>query len=181
MSKRTFRFWRWSERGVIATETAFLIPVVLVGIMMFMELARVMLTVGIGSTAMDAAIQSLRSESTLTEASIESLVAARMTDRQYSYGYFEPGDIDVMVEHFDSLEDLGGVGSIAEKDKKDPDAADDPIKASQSRPVWSVTVDVRKKYISPLPTFLTLEDAFRYRFKQVLGHLDTGLADVESD
>lgn len=165
---------RNGECGAIATETAFLIPVVLVGIMMFMELARIMLTISIGSTAMDAAIQSLRREDRLDVASVKTLVAERMADRRYSYGYLDPDDIRIEVEHFDSLEALGGGQSVDDRAASGSVQGedDDAIRTSQSRPVWSITVDVRKQYITPLPTFLTLEDAFRYRFKQVLGHLD---------
>lgn len=168
------RYARSGECGAIATETAFLIPVVLVGIMMFMELARIMLTISIGSTAMDAAIQSLRREDRLDVASVKTLVAERMADRRYSYGYLDPDDIRIEVEHFDSLEALGGGQSVDDRATSGSAQGedDDAIRTSQSRPVWSITVDVRKQYITPLPTFLTLEDAFRYRFKQVLGHLD---------
>ncbi|WP_204524250.1 TadE/TadG family type IV pilus assembly protein [Corticimicrobacter populi] len=168
------RYARSDECGAIATETAFLIPVVLVGIMMFMELARIMLTISIGSTAMDAAIQSLRREDRLDVDSVKTLVAERMADRRYSYGYLDPDDIRIEVEHFDSLEALGGGQSVDDRAASGSAQGedDDAIRASQSRPVWSITVDVRKQYITPLPTFLTLEDAFRYRFKQVLGHLD---------
>lgn len=168
------RYARSGECGAIATETAFLIPVVLVGIMMFMELARIMLTISIGSTAMDAAIQSLRREDRLDVDSVKTLVAERMADRRYSYGYLDPDDIRIEVEHFDSLEALGGGQSVDDRAASGSAQGedDDAIRTSQSRPVWSITVDVRKQYITPLPTFLTLEDAFRYRFKQVLGHLD---------
>lgn len=156
------------SRGVIATETAFLIPVVLVGIMMFMELARIVLTVGIGNTALNGAVHSLRQETGLTPDTVKELVAERMVEQGFSYGYLLPGDVEVAVEHFDSLEALGGKESTAQTGEPQ----EDDIRPSLSRPVWIITVDVRKPYITPLPTFLTLENVFRYRFKQVLGYLE---------
>lgn len=171
-----------AQRGAIATETAFLIPVLLVGIMMFMELARVLLVISIGSTAMDAAIQSLRRENQLNAENVSSLIVERMTDPRNSYGYLSADDLEIQVEHFDSLQALGASQDNSDGQSQPSNGGqsnEDRIALAQSRPVWSITVDVRKPYITPLPTFLTLEDNFRYRFKQVLGHLDDPQAQGE--
>lgn len=167
--KKTVRAFALDKRGVIATETAFLVPLVLVGIMMFMELARVMVTITVGSTAMDAVVQSLRQEKSLTPDTVKQLIIDRMANKKFSYGYLSPKDIEVEVDHYPSLDSLG-IANGAVQD------GEELVPASKSRAVWSITVDIRKNYITPLPRLLTLEDMFRYRFKQVLGYLDIEFA-----
>lgn len=155
-----------SNEAAIATETAFLMPVLLIGIMMFLELARVVLIISIGSTAMNASIQSLREEDTLDEQTVQRLVLERIVDDQYSYGYLSVNDVQVSVEKFDSLEKMGVAYGEASSEKKDDDTS-----TVKELPVWNITVDIKKDYLTPLPRLLTLDDTFRYRFRQVIGHL----------
>lgn len=151
--------WR-TAHGVISTELAFLAPVMLVGVMMLFELARIGLVIGIGSVALDKAVQSFRLDD------VNNQDASEMTDQLRSrmvdagYGYITADDLSVSVLHFDNLSELGGL-TISDEEQGE--------KNVQTLPVWSVTVQIKKEFISPLPEVLSLGNTFRYQYKHVFG------------
>ncbi|PWC18013.1 hypothetical protein DDT52_15200 [Brenneria roseae subsp. roseae] len=151
--------WR-STRGVIATELAFLAPVVLVGVMMLFELARIGLVIAVGSAALDKAIQPFRLDdlNASSASEMETHLKARMIDA--AYGYLQEDDLTVSVLHFDGLSQLGGLEIVSDEDGSG---------ASNTLPVWSVTVQIKKAFLTPLPEVLTLGDTFRYQYKHVFG------------
>ncbi len=152
---------RWCEsRGVIATEVAFLVPVVLVGVMMLFELARIGLLIAIGSIALDNAVQSFRLDD------LNSQNAEQMSDNLRSrmvsagMGYLKDDDLTVSVLHFDNLSQLGGLTISDEEQGSD---------SVRSLPVWSVTVQLRQAFLTPLPELLLLGSTFRYQYKHIFG------------
>ncbi|QTF10890.1 hypothetical protein HC231_19650 [Brenneria izadpanahii] len=159
MFRRNDLDWR-SARGAIAVEVAFLAPVVLVGVMMLFELARIGLVIAIGSAALDKAVQSFRLDD-LNTGSAEQM-ATRLKERMVSaaYGYLQQDDLTVSVLHFDNLSQLGGLEIATDEDDADE---------VNTLPVWSVTVQIKKAFLTPLPEVLTLGDTFRYQYKHVFG------------
>jgi len=152
---------RWQQNlGVIATEVAFLCPVILVGVMMLFELVRVGLVVGVGSVALDKSVQSFRLDD--LKASSTTQMADNLKSRivDSSYGYLNDEDLTVSVLHFDNLSHLGGLAIATDEEEEEPEG---------NLPVWSVTVQIRKSFLTPLPEVLSLGDAFRYQYKHVFG------------
>lgn len=147
------------ERGVIATELAFLAPVVLVGVMMLFELARIGLVIGIGSVALDNAVQSFRLDTLESDSASDMADSLRSRMVKAGYGYISADDLSVSVLHFDSLSELGGL-TVSD---------DEQGENRQTLPVWSVTVQIKKEFISPLPEVLSLGNTFRYQYKHVFG------------
>lgn len=151
---------RHRQRGITTTETAFLLPVILIGLMMFFELARLALVVVIGNLALDSALQGLRQQTSQrldNEAVVARTVEQRMIDA--AYGYLTAGDLQVEVNTYSSLEAFGnGV-----KKGEDDDDSDSPI--------LSVQVELTQSWITALPALLNLSDSFTYTYRQVLGNL----------
>lgn len=147
------------EHGVIATELAFLAPVVLVGVMMLFELARIGLVIGIGSVALDNAVQSFRLDTLESESASNMADSLRSRMVKAGYGYISADDLSVSVLHFDSLSELGGL-TVSD---------DEQGENRQKLPVWSVTVQIKKEFLSPLPEVLSLGNTFRYQYKHVFG------------
>lgn len=151
---------RWQQnQGVIATEVAFLCPVILVGVMMLFELVRVGLVVGVGSVALDKSVQSFRLDD--LKASSTTQMADNLKSRivDSSYGYLNDEDLTVSVLHFDNLSHLGGLAIATEEEEE----------SEENLPVWSVTVQIKKSFLTPLPEVLSLGEAFRYQYKHVFG------------
>ncbi|MEC5319382.1 hypothetical protein VSX61_10580 [Brenneria populi subsp. brevivirga] len=151
--------WR-ATRGAVAVEMAFLIPVVLVGVMMLVELARIGLLIAVGSAALDKAALALRLDA--SGAGNAEQIAARLKVQMIgsAYGYLHEDDLTVSVLHFNNLRRLGGL---------EADSAANDGDASNILPVWSVTVQIKKAFLTSLPTVLTLGDTFRYQYKHVFG------------
>lgn len=150
---------RWQlNQGVIATEVAFLCPVILVGVMMLFELVRVGLVVGVGSVALDKSVQSFRLDDLKSSSASQMAdnLKSRMVDS--SFGYLNDDDLTVSVLHFDNLSHLGGLAIATEEEETE-----------SNLPVWSVTVQIKKSFLTPLPEVLSLGDAFRYQYKHVFG------------
>lgn len=153
------------QQGALAVEAAFVLPVILTCAMMFMELANIGLTIDMGNTALERAIQQFRRDTanTLQPGAMEGLVRTRMAAA--SHGYLKEENIaSVDVENFTSLDEMGG-GTLAEVEATSNTS-------STGVPVWRITVDIRKDFITPLPRLLSIDSgAFRYRYQQVLGYL----------
>ncbi|MHC8285489.1 hypothetical protein ACYZUD_01330 [Pseudomonas sp. XS1P51] len=151
---------RRSQRGITTTETAFLLPVILIGLMMFFELARLALVVVIGNLALDSALQGLRQQSNLrldNESGVAEHVEQRMIDA--AYGYLDSADLQVEVTSYSSLEAFGGGTRKLEGD----DDTDSPI--------LSVQVQLTQNWMTALPTLLHLSDRFTYTYRQLVGNL----------
>lgn len=146
------------QRGVIATELAYLAPVVMVGVMMLFELARIGLVIGVGSVALDKAVKSFRLDDLNSTSATNMADALRARMVEAGYGYIAENDLSVNVLHFDNLSELGGLTM-----------SDDDRNIQQSLPVWSVTVQIKKEFLSPLPQVLSLGNTFRYQYKHVFG------------
>lgn len=157
------RHWR-SATGVVATEVAFLVPVAMVGVMMLFELARIGLIIAIGSAALDKAVQTFRLDNLGTDSAEQMSVRLKARMVEAGYGYLNDNDLTVNVLHFDNLNQLGG---LTGNSNSDDTAAEE--ENTTTLPVWSVTVQIEKAFITPLPEVLTLGDTFRYQYKHVFG------------
>lgn len=146
--------------GAIAVEAAYVLPVIIATVMMMMELANIGLTIDLGGTAFTRALATVRQTETygMSTSDMESRVRETMTSA--SHGYLSDDNIvTVDVEHFDSLDAMGGgTAAVADSDAQ--------------MQAWRITVDIRKDYITPLPSLLSTDSsAFRYRYQQVLAYL----------
>lgn len=157
------RFLR-GQRGSLSVESAYVLPVVIAAAMMFMELANIGLTINMGASALERAVQQFRQDGAAgmqDGGAIESLVRTRMVAA--SHNYLDDENIaTVEVERFASLDAMGGGG------------AEDETQAAvlTNVPAWRIEVDVRKDFITPLPRLLGVDSgAFRYRYQQVLAYL----------
>ncbi|WP_455923429.1 TadE/TadG family type IV pilus assembly protein [Pseudomonas putida] len=148
------------ERGITTTETAFLLPVILIALMMFFELARLALVIVIGNLALDSALQSMRQQSEL-RLDAETQVAAQVQERMVSaaYGYLDSAVLQVQVTTYSSLQAFGE----GEQHGEDDDDNDSPI--------LSVQVELTQDWITALPALLNLSDSFTYTYRQVVGNL----------
>ncbi len=153
---------RRRQRGALAVEAAFVLPVVLTGAMMVFELACIGLTIDIGNTAMERALQQFRADpaTVLETGAMQRLLRQRMAAA--SHGYLSEANIAVVnIENFASLDAMGG-GS----------GSDSGSGQADNVPIWRVTVDIRKNFITPLPRLLAIDSgAYRYRYQQMLGYL----------
>ncbi|ENO85316.1 hypothetical protein [Thauera linaloolentis] len=151
------------QRGAIAVEAAYILPVLITAAMMFMELANIGLTINMGATALERAVQQFRRDDSvaLDPDAMKALLPQRMATA--SHGYLGEDDIAaVTVESFTSLDAMGG-GSAAQ---------DDDHTHGDDIPAWRITVDIRKNFITPLPRLLSIDSsAFRYRYQEVLAYL----------
>lgn len=149
------------QDGVTAVETALILPVLLFGVMMIFELARIALMIGVGSLALERSLQDFRQDRAFYQQSPETLQEAIETRLvEGSYGLLDQSDLQVELLAFDNLRQFGGGQPNAEPD--DGDA---------SPQVLSVTVDMTQHFITPLPALFGLGDAFQYQYRQLLGNL----------
>ncbi|AVO54467.1 TadE/TadG family type IV pilus assembly protein [Ectopseudomonas mendocina] len=170
MRQVSFRALLRGQQGVTAVETALILPVLLFGVMMLFELARISLMIGVGSLALERALQDFRQDRAFYAQTPEVLQAAieqRLIDS--SYGFLTEDNFQVDVLAFDNLRQFGGGAADKEQDALDT-----------SPPVLSVTVDLTQVFMTPLPALFGLGDAFQYQYRQLLGSL-TSEKDVEED
>lgn len=160
---------RRRQRGAIAVEAAYLLPVIIVAAMMFMELANIGLTINIGANALERAVQQFRRdgvEQLLAGSDMAGHIRERMAAA--SHGHLVQEEVvDVEIESFANLDEMGGGGG-------DDDGEDDePAIGSTTRiPAWRISVGIRKQYITPLPRLLGVNSSsFSYRYQQVLSYL----------
>lgn len=169
MKRRIFQ--RRRIRGALAVEAAFALPVIIAGAMMFTELGNIGLTIASGGTALERAIHQLRTGAPepLQAAQIERRVRQGMAG---SHRFLGDADIaTVAVESYASLDAIGTGHPEATRKVANP-----------AVPVWRITVEIRKDFITPLPRLLGIGGtAFRYQYQQLLGDLGTQTAYMKQD
>lgn len=155
------------QRGVTAVETALILPVLLFGVMMLFELARIALMIGVGSLSLERAVQDFRSNTSYyTGTDLQSEIAQRMIDS--SYGFLTEENFTVDVLAFDNLRQFGGAKADPEEDAVD-----------NSPPILSISVDMSQEFITPLPALFGLGNAFQYQYRHLLGNLTSEEEDEE--
>ena len=177
MAKRSKAVWS-GQRGALAVEAAYVLPVVIAALMMLIELIHVGLTINMGSSALERALTQFRSETTLTQASISGMdgqLRQRMAAASHNY-LTEDNIATVDIEHFVNLDALGGGRASKQANSSGQSGGSDDIAAAMAAqtdvPAWRIAVDIRKEFITPLPRLLGLDsNAFRYRYEQVLSYL----------
>lgn len=148
-----------SQRGSVAVESAFLLPVILTTAMMVFEIARYALIIVIGGLALDTALNGLRQRSDLVlsrDGDVGAIIKAGMLVA--AYGYLDADGLSVQTRTYPGLSKFGDAGSDAEKD---PDYQ-----------VLTVEVVVDQDWITALPTFLGLPERFSHTYRQVWGTPD---------
>ncbi|RMX06854.1 hypothetical protein D8I35_10205 [Corticibacter populi] len=166
----THRQTRPRQRGVLSVEAAYVLPVVIAAAMIFMELGNVGLTINMGASAFERAMQQFRQDGVLAlqdgSADMEALLRERMASA--SHGYLaEDNIITIDVQTYTNLDALGdGTASQEDADGNTATGGDTDV------PAWRVSVEIRKSFITPLPRLLGVDNnAFRYRYQQVLAYL----------
>ena len=131
------RLWR-DQQAVTATETAFILPVLLFAVMILFELARIAMMIGIGSLALEHAVQDFRREKSFYQKSPDLLQADIETRMlEYSYGFLTEDNLEIDVLPFDNLHLLG--------DYMDPEAiARMPAHASLAEALEAATIEYRQ-------------------------------------
>lgn len=178
---------RRRDDGVTAVETAFVLPVLLFGLMMLFELAHIALVIGAGNLALEHAVQRFREQPnfyTLSAAAMEQQIAQRMDER--SFGLFKTAELKVDVLPFDSLKRFGesqyGSSEGTEEALEGEDAADDdsedPVTAP---PILSVTVDLKQSFMTAMPALFGLGEGYQYQYRHLLGNLPSGLSDEDTE
>lgn len=164
---------RRRQRGGLSVEAAYVLPVIIVAGMMFMELANIGLTINLGASALERAVQQFRQDG-VTEMIDGGDLSARLRRRMAaaSHGYLDEDNIvDVDVESFATLDAMGG-GKAGSEDGAGDESEDNKIGADTGVPAWRITVGIRKDFITPLPRLLGVDSsAFRYQYQQVLSYL----------
>ncbi|MCK9812671.1 hypothetical protein M1B35_00540 [Pseudomonas sp. MAFF 302046] len=160
------RLWR-DQQAVTATETAFILPVLLFAVMILFELARIAMMIGIGSLALEHAVQDFRREKSFYQKSPDLLQADIETRMlEYSYGFLTEDNLEIDVLPFDNLHLFG-------QDRKEATPAEKEQQAQsfKSPPILSVTVDLTQTFITPLPALFGLGNGFQYQYRHLLGNL----------
>jgi|AGTN01.3.fsa_nt_gi TadE-like protein. len=157
------------QRGAAAVETALLLPVLLTGLMMLFEVARLALLLIVGNLALESALSGLRRDTDL-RLTDDSAVADRVKERMLtaSYGYLEADGIEVTVVSYADLASFGAALSGTEQD-----AAEDEEdgESGNGLPVLTVEVALAEEWITALPSLLGLDGTFSHTYRQVLGNL----------
>lgn len=178
------RLWRLTfarhQAGVTAVETALIFPILIFGIMMLFELARVGLMISIGGTALERSLQSFRYDIAFYEQGdsvLRDVIRTRMLD--YGYGLLTDDALKIDVLSFDSLARMGSDASSdeASSDDKSEGRKRDPLLP----PVLTVTADIKAHFMTPLPELFGLGNTFQYQFRQVLGNLTSEMPESDED
>ncbi|MFK0093493.1 TadE/TadG family type IV pilus assembly protein [Pseudomonas sp. NPDC090592] len=177
---------RRRQDGVTAVETAFILPVLLFGLMMLFELAHMAMVIAAGNLALEHAMQRFRATPDyyqLSPAALEAQVVQRMTER--SFNLFEPSELKVDVLPFESLRTFGvsRYGPSEDDDATDDSAASQEKQAADlvsSPPILSVTVDLKQSYMTTFPALFGLGDGYQYQYRHLLGNLPNPLVSEDS-
>ena len=160
----------YKQRGATAVETALIMPVLLLGLLMLFELARIALLVGTGSVALESALQSFRKESYFYDQDVSALrdeIKNQMVIS--SYGFLNGDNLKIDVMKFDSLHQFGGGPDLERETAADSDEAYQ--RDASMPPVLSVTVDLSEAFMTPLPGLFGLGNNFKYQYRHLLGNL----------
>ena len=170
---------RGADDGVTAVETAFILPVLLFGLMMLFELAHMALVIGAGNLALEHAVQRLREMPDyyrLGASDLQQRLAESMQAR--SFGLIEAGELKVDVLPFDNLRRYGesrpgasASSSASETDSDGEAAVETPLDTVFSPPILSVTVDLKQDYMTVFPGLFGLGDGYQYQYRHLLGNL----------
>lgn len=168
---------RRADDGVAAVESAFILPVLLFGLMMLFELAHMALVIGAGNLALEHAVQRMREVPDyyrLGAGALQQRLGERMQER--SFGLFEASEIKVDVLPFDNLrqygETRGGGGDSSSQTGSDAQTgAQTPLDTVFAPPILSITVDLKQAYMTVFPALFGLGDGYQYQYRHLLGNL----------
>jgi Flp pilus assembly protein TadG len=175
---------RRRQDGVTAVETAFILPVLLFGLMMLFELAHMAMVIAAGNVALEHAVQRFRTTPNYHQLSPEALAAQvvkRMDER--SFNMFRTSELKVDVLPFENLRSFGEsrYGTSAGADTDDDAVSQEQATADTvfSPPILSVTVDLKQDYLTVFPALFGLGDGYQYQYRHLLGNLPSPLETEE--
>ncbi|WEK29044.1 MAG: TadE/TadG family type IV pilus assembly protein [Candidatus Pseudomonas phytovorans] len=176
---------RSRQDGVTAVETAFILPVLLFGLMMLFELAHMAMVIAAGNLALEHAVQRFRSTPDyfqLSPEALEAQVVQRMSER--SFNLFQADELKVDVLPFENLRSFGEsrYGASEETSSGEDAASQEQDTADRvfSPPILSVTVDLKQSYLTTFPALFGLGDGYQYQYRHLLGNLPSGLESEDS-
>lgn len=166
------RYSRHRQQGVAAVETVLVMPVLLAGVMMLFEVARLVLVLIIGNLALEAALDALRLDGELLFTDTGS-VAEKTRGRMVSaaYGYLAADEIEVRVVSYPSLAAFGNGLASGEEEASGEDGEEDDSTAAKGYPILEVEVDLTQPWITALPALLGFDASFTHTYRQILGTL----------
>lgn len=159
------------QQGVAAVETVLVMPVLLAGLMMLFETARLALVLIIGNLALESALDALRLDSdmlfsdtgTVAEKTKERMVSA-------SYGYLTADQLEVRAVSYPSLAAFGN-GLASGENEASEDGEEDDSNAAKGYPILTVEVDLTQQWVTALPSLLGFEASFSHTYRHILGNL----------
>lgn len=162
---------RHAQQGSVAVETAFMVPVMLIGLMMLFEIARLGLIMIVGNLALETALAALRHDTALAFTDT-GLVAERVKERMLiaSYGYLTMDEVVVEVEAYKNLSTFGAALSSEASEEKG-EATEGESSDNKTFPVLIVDVELTQQWITALPELLGFDAAYAHTYHQVLGNL----------
>ncbi len=161
----SLRSGRHSQAGVSTVETAFLMPVVLVSLMLLFEIAHMMLVVIVGSLALDSALKDIRDTEGISLNDSEYLSASIVTNmRRNSFGYLNNVVLNPDVMIYKNLNMMSTEAGDEETDTQADNQGTMPL-------VVAVTVESQVPFVTSLPAMLLMSNQFGYRFHQISGTL----------
>ncbi|NIF29782.1 pilus assembly protein [Pantoea sp. Tr-811] len=167
---------RRQQEGVTAVETAFILPVLLFGLMMLFELAHMAMVIAAGNLALEHAVQRFRTTPDyyrLSPEAMESQVAQRMVER--SFNLFDAGELKVDVLPFENLRSFGESRYGPSQDDSTDQEEQQTTDTALSPPILSVTVDLKQNYMTTFPALFGLGDGYQYQYRHLLGNLPSPL------
>lgn len=161
-----------AQRGSVAVEAAFMVPVMLTGLMMLFEIARLGLVMIVGNLALETAMAALRQDTTL-DFTDTGLVAERVKERMLaaSHGYLTADEILVKVESYKNLSAFGAALSPENAEEGSKNKQEEESRDSEVFPVLTVDVDLTQQWITALPELLGFDAAYAHTYHHVLGNL----------
>jgi hypothetical protein len=163
--KGFYRFTR-CQQAASAVETAFLLPVILVTMMLVFEIGRMVLVIMLGNYALKSTMDDLRTYPELDfsdSAALSEIISQQMQD--HAFGYLNETQLDPEVVVYSGLHEMANAGESEDEKNDEGDEAN-----AANRPIiLSTYVNIELPYVTPLPSLLLLPDTFAYRFHQVVG------------
>jgi hypothetical protein len=158
-----------SQSGIVSVETALIFPVLLFILVMFFELARIALVIGVVNVSLERAVQNFRQDNNylyaLNDSRLSEVIKARVID--YSFDLVSDDNIELEVHSFSDLgaftDEHNGKTSYSSEDKETGNYT--------SAPILNLSLTLRQNFITPLPELFDLGSSYQHEFQQILGDL----------
>ncbi|MCE0495907.1 TadE/TadG family type IV pilus assembly protein [Vibrio salinus] len=160
--------FRQYQQGIVSVETALIFPVLLFILVMFFELARIALIIGVVNLSLERAVQNFRQDDhfySLGESELSNIVKERII--RYSFDLVSKDNLDLKLNAFSDLGDFSGNQSS----ESDSDSGNDEETSYAYAPILSLNLTLRQDFITPLPELFDLGASYQHEFQQILGDI----------